>query len=130
MPRGSIALSEWGKADDVTSTKMGFQQGEILFGKLRPYFHKVGVAPVDGVASSDIIVITSEPDWLGFVLGYVSSTAFVEYTNGASTGTQMPRASWSDMSKYPIALPPQSVAKIYSQIINPMVQHIHANIIT
>jgi type I restriction enzyme S subunit len=129
MPRGSIALSEWGKADDVTSTKMGFQQGEILFGKLRPYFHKVGVAPVDGVASSDIIVITSEPDWLGFVLGYVSSTAFVEYTNGASTGTQMPRASWSDMSKYPIALPPQSVAKIYSQIINPMVQHIHANII-
>ncbi len=55
MPRTSIALSNWGSAADVTSNKCWFRRKHILFGKLRPYFKKVGVAPVDGVCSSDIM---------------------------------------------------------------------------
>ncbi len=60
LPRRSIALSEWGLVREVRSTKLRFTRGEILFGKIRPYFHKVGVAPVDGVCSSDAIVISSK----------------------------------------------------------------------
>jgi type I restriction enzyme S subunit len=44
MPRRCIALSEWGTSDALESNKFEFKRGEILFGKLRPYFHKVGVA--------------------------------------------------------------------------------------
>ena len=51
LPRKSIALADWGTASQVQSTKLAFKKGEILFGKIRPYFHKVGVAPVDGVCS-------------------------------------------------------------------------------
>src|SRR5204863_1738880 len=62
----------------------------MLFGKLRPYFHKVGVAPLDGVCSTDILVVTpKEPAWFGFVLGHVSSVELVNHTNAASTGTKM-----------------------------------------
>ena len=43
MPRQSIALTEWEGAGKVTSNKSVFKKGELLFGKLRPYFHKVGV---------------------------------------------------------------------------------------
>jgi type I restriction enzyme, S subunit len=42
IPRRSISLSEWGTAEQVTSSKHRFREGEILFGKIRPYFHKVG----------------------------------------------------------------------------------------
>ncbi len=56
LPRRSITLDQWGTAADVQSTKLAFKKGEILFSR-RPYFHKVGVAPVDGVASSDAIII-------------------------------------------------------------------------
>ena len=49
MPKRCIALSEWGRAEGLASNKFRFQQGDILFGKLRPYFHKVGVAPLAGV---------------------------------------------------------------------------------
>ena len=66
MPRKNIALSEWGFAKDVTSNKSVFKKGEILFGKLRPYFHKVGIAPTDGVCSTDILVITPKhAEWFG-----------------------------------------------------------------
>jgi len=42
LPRKSIALADWGTAKEVQSTKLAFKKGEILFGKIRPYFHKVG----------------------------------------------------------------------------------------
>jgi type I restriction enzyme S subunit len=56
IPRRSISLNDWGTVEEVTSSKCRFKTGEIIFGKIRPYFHKVGVAFVDGVTSSDAIV--------------------------------------------------------------------------
>ncbi|GAB6050616.1 hypothetical protein JCM16106_14640 [Hydrogenophilus islandicus] len=125
MPRRSIAISEWGTGDGLESNKFGFKKGEILFGKLRPYFHKVGVAPIDGVCSTDIVVITPHrPAWFGFVLGHVSSDEFVEYTNAGSTGTKMPRTSWSDMARYAVVLPPESIAGAFATIVQPFIERI------
>ncbi len=129
MPRQSIALSEWGEAGSVESNKSEFKQGEILFGKLRPYFHKVGVAPMDGVCSTDIVVARpKDVGWFGFVLGHMSSVGFVEYTNAGSTGTKMPRTNWDQMSRYPIVRPTDDVALALSQLIGPFVQRIVAGI--
>lgn len=129
MPRRCIALSQWGHADELESNKFEFERGEILFGKLRPYFHKVGVAPVDGVCSTDILVVRPKsPEWFGFVLGHVSSTELVNHTNAASTGTKMPRASWNDIARFEVALPPESVAAEFTGLIRPMIDRIIANI--
>ena len=122
MPRRCIALSEWGTADGLASAKFRFEQGDILFGKLRPYFHKVGIAPLDGVCSTDIVVISpASPDWFGFVFGHVSSAEFVNYTEAASTGTKMPRTKWADMIQYKIALPAAAVAAAFDAIIQPSI---------
>jgi type I restriction enzyme, S subunit len=129
MPRRSIALSEWGQAEELESNKFEFERGELLFGKLRPYFHKVGVAPLDGVCSTDILVITpKEPEWFGFVLGHVSSVDFVNYTDAHSTGTKMPRTNWQDIARYEVALPPQALAAKFTQAIRPLIERIMGNI--
>lgn len=115
MPRRSIALSDWGYGDGLESNKFEFQKGEILFGKLRPYFHKVGVAPLAGVCSTDILVVAPKSDvWFGVVLGHVSSNAFIEHTNAGSTGTKMPRTSWKEMSAYRIPLPTSAIAEQFN----------------
>jgi type I restriction enzyme S subunit len=36
----NIRIQHWGKADDVRSLKTAFQQGDVLYGKLRPYLDK------------------------------------------------------------------------------------------
>ena len=114
MPRRCIALDAWGRADEVGSGKSQFKEGEILFGKLRPYFHKVGIAPVDGVCSTDILVVVPKsPEWQSYVLSLVSSKAFVDYTDSHSAGTKMPRTNWKDMGRYPLALPPEPLAKAF-----------------
>jgi type I restriction enzyme S subunit len=129
MPRRSIALWEWDVADGLESNKFEFRKGEILFGKLRPYFHKVGVAPVDGVCSTDIVVVSPRtPQWFAFVLGILSSDEFVEHTNGSSTGTKMPRTSWTEMARYNIALAPDPVARAFTNLLQPVTDRINAGI--
>lgn len=129
MPQKSIALSEWGQVGSVSSNKHQFHRGELLFGKLRPYFHKVGIAPVDGVCSTDVVVIRPKRDgWFGYVLGHISSGNFVSYTTAASTGTKMPRTNWNDMRRYKVVLPNSGIAFSYSEFISPLMGSVAAGI--
>jgi len=129
MPRKSIALATWGRSDEVTSGKSAFLEGEILFGKLRPYFHKVGVAPLDGVCSTDIVVVKPKSaEWYGLVLGHLSSKEFVDYADAVSTGTKMPRTSWHDMARYEICVPDQRFAETFGSFVKTCVTKIRQNI--
>jgi type I restriction enzyme, S subunit len=129
MPRKSISLGEWGITGDVASNKFAFRTGDILFGKLRPYFHKVGVAAVNGVCSTDILVIRAkEPMWFSFVLGHASSAEMVDYADAGSTGTKMPRTSWDELSRFEIAIPSRQLAEKFNNTALPLVEKIRANI--
>jgi type I restriction enzyme S subunit len=129
MPRRCIALGGWEESADVASGKSAFKKGEILFGKLRPYFHKVGVAPLDGVCSTDILVLAPKlPEWFGFLLGHASSDELIQFTDLASTGTKMPRTNWGDISSFKVALPPKPIATAFTRNIQPMLDLIHANL--
>ena len=125
MPKNRIALSAWGNGNGLASNKFAFKQGEILFGKLRSYFHKVGVAPVNGVCSTDIVVVAPRsPQWFGLVVGHVSSADFIHYTDAGSTGTKMPRTSWTDMALYELVLPPEPVAAAFTEMVQPAIDRI------
>jgi type I restriction enzyme S subunit len=123
LPRRRTTLDQWGCASSVVSGKLRFLEGEILFGKLRPYFHKVGVAPLDGVCSTDILVLRSaSPEWFAFLLGHVSSVSLIEYVDAASSGTRMPRTDWRTIASYQIAIPDARVAEAFNQICAPLVK--------
>ena len=129
MPRGSIALTDWGEDGRVSSRKSAFEAGDILFGKLRPYFHKVGMAPVDGLCSTDIVVLGARKSkWSAFVLACVSSSAFVAHTSQMATGTKMPRTSWQAMSRYELCRPTDSIVCQFQRIVWPMLRRIVGNI--
>lgn len=129
MPRRSIALDTWEGAGKVTSGKLHFRNGEFLFGKLRPYFHKVGIAPVNGICSTDIIVCKAKRAIASaLVLNIISSDKFVAYTDRTSTGTKMPRTSWPLIANYEITLPPESVLEAFSKILAPSIELLIANI--
>lgn len=129
MPRRSISIYDWSTAEAVTSDKFLFEKGEILFGKLRPYFHKVVTAPIDGICSTDIVVVAPRlREWNAFVLACLSSKEFVDYTNQTSTGTKMPRTSWKTMSQYELVIPSSKCASAFQGIIQPLIDRIITNI--
>ena len=62
------------------------------------------------------------------VLGHVSSVELVNHTNAASTATKMPHASWNDIARFEVALPPDTLAAEFTDLIRPMIDRIIANI--
>lgn len=129
MPRRSLALDEWANGDGVESNKYWFEKYEMLFGKLRPYFHKVGIAPVNGVCSTDIVVLRpSEPKWWSFLALVVSSVEFVAFTDQGSTGTKMPRTNWPDMSRYLLVLAGQDVVTAFDGMVRQMLERIISSV--
>ena len=103
IEQGSLHLNGFGSANDVSSTKSKFSKGDILFGKLRPYFRKVVRAPFDGVCSTDIWVVRSTNGIdQGFLYYWMASQEFVDFSMQGSEGTKMPRAKWNHVSRHKV----------------------------
>jgi type I restriction enzyme S subunit len=129
IPRHSLNLTDWGTADGLESAKAAFSAGDILFGKLRPYFHKVVVAPFDGVCSTDILVCQGKlPCYYGFVAMQLFSVALIDYADRLSNGAKMPRVGWKDLAAYPVVVPTESVAMEYTQVVEPLLARMKANV--
>ncbi len=121
MPRRQMWLHEHGLATSVTSAKSRFAEGDVLFGKLRPYFHKVVSAPAPGICSTDVLVIRAKALALrGFVLAAASSDAVVASATASSEGTRMPRASWKDVAAVGVPWPGAAEAEQFSARIDTM----------
>ena len=127
MPRKDICLSEWGDSSEVNSNKFRYYEDDILFGKIRPYFHKVGFAINNGMASTDAIILKSENGLWALLLMTVSSIDFVNYTSQkCKEGAKMPRADWNQMKAYPILIAHVGVQKLFENQIYIITRNIKA----
>ena len=110
----------------MTSSKQRYCAGDILCGKIRPYFHKVGVAFTDGICSSDAIVIRAIAKELhSLVLMMLSSDEFVaEASQTVREGSKMPRADWKLMQQYARPLPPRGLLDSFNTVIGPIVEQL------
>ena len=121
LPRRSITLHEWENASDVGSRRKVFVEGDILFGKIRPYFHKVVDAPISGCSSTDAIVFRPKEHRLRCrALAVTSSDEFVGVATATSNGTKMPRANTEILMTYGVPHPTGDVERAFSQTVGPM----------
>lgn len=118
MPRKSICLSEWGTSSDVSSNKFRYSENDIIFGKIRPYFHKVGFSLNNGVASTDTIIMKANNEMWSLLLMTVSSVNFVDFTyKTCKEGSKMPRADWNEMKQYAVLIPNDHLLKVFNDYI-------------
>ena len=129
LPRKSLSLVNWGTADGLESSKAKFSEGEVLFGKLRPYFHKVVVAPFDGVCSTDILVCQSKQRaYYGFAAMQLFSDELIAYADRLSNGAKMPRIGWNDIAAYPLVVPSEPIASAYTEVVSPLLDRMKGNV--
>ena len=121
--RRCLTLWNGGSGDDATSNKNRFSKGDLLFGKLRPYFHKVAIAPVDGICSTDILVIRcADSVYREFMYFSLFQDEVIQFVSDASGGTRMPRTNWETLAGYNCVVPPQPVACAFGEIVAPMIE--------
>ena len=121
--RHCLTLWNGGSGDDATSNKSRFSKSDLLFGKLRPYFHKVAIAPTDGICSTDILVIRStDSAYREFMYLSLFQDAVIQYVSDASGGTRMPRTNWETLAGYACVIPSRPVALAFGEIVAPMIE--------
>ena len=75
----------------------------------------LGVAPLDGICSSDTIVIRPKGnECFAITLACVSSEHFIAYATTTAQGSKMPRAEWNVLAEYQIVIPPDQIIQRFS----------------
>ena len=122
IPRRSFTLADWESAEDLASSKTRFKEGDILFCKIRPYFHKVGFTLRSGLSSSDALVwrIKDTEDWPLVVCATSSDPFIAVASKTVREGSKMPRADWIVLQKYLIPKPALGLLGIFNDTVNPI----------
>ncbi len=104
---GESQLKRYGSASEVKSTKSRFYPDDILYGKLRAYLDKVVIAEMEGICSTDILVVTANSKTTPRYLVYLLHThSLIRHAMATSTGVNHPRTSWNSLGEFTFALPP------------------------
>lgn len=101
MPSDTIALSQLNSSENFNTNLFVMKQGDILFGSIRPYLHKAGFAPIDGVVAGTVRSYSvKNPTDYNFALFTLCRRAFFDYAVNVSSGTKMPVISSDSLLSY------------------------------
>ena len=119
LPRRSITLNRYKPYTEAKSSLIAFEKNDILFGAMRSYFHKIILAPFNGITRTTCFVLRSiNPNFYPFVLFTTFQDSTVEYSSNHSAGSTIPYATWDNgLSSMPIIIPPNSIINDFCDIV-------------
>ncbi|KPH50192.1 hypothetical protein HPU229336_04130 [Helicobacter pullorum] len=95
-----------------------FENGDILFGKLRPYLAKVFLADRGGICVSEFLVLRTKGANNHFLKFLMLSPLFIDIVDSSTYGTKMPRANWEFIGNLKIPLPPIEEQKQIAEFLD------------
>lgn len=92
---------------EIRSTKARFGKGDILYGKLRPYLAKAVLADLDGICSTELLVLEPDADMVrgDYLAEVLRSSRFTESAVALAVGANHPRVHPGDLIKIRIPVP-------------------------
>lgn len=110
LPSKSIAYLEYKSLNLAESSLIGFHKNDILFGALRPYFHKVVVARHSGITRSTCFVLNAkEFKYWAYLVMLLCSKRTIDYATQNATGTTMPYIRLRDFMQMKILIPDSEI---------------------
>lgn len=117
----SLTLRKYNSWTEAKSSLILFEKGDILFGAMRPYFHKVAIAPFSGVTRGTCLVLRPKYD-----LAYCALTMFqketIDFATANSQGATIPYINWNVLAKKKCLIPSSDVMSSYSKYIQPLLE--------
>lgn len=105
IPMHTLFLNEFRPTTDAKSSLIRFNKRDVLFGSMRAYFHRLSIAPFDGVTRTTTFVIRPKnPNMLPELSLALFEDSFINYASATSKGSTMPYASWEAVKNYEIPL--------------------------
>ena len=125
IPRKQMSLHETVALENAMSGICRYRRRNILLSNRRVYFHKVCIAPFDGLTRDTVMVLEPyEEDNLGYLYETVFNDKFILYATKHSYGSEQPVFSWTAAQKYIVLKPSSSIDKKYSKIIDSIIESV------
>jgi type I restriction enzyme, S subunit len=123
-------LQECKSGDEANSSLILFHKGDVLFGAMRPYFHKVCSAPFDGVTRTTVFTLVPKNTMAAaFSLFQAYQDAIIEYATQHSEGSTIPYAKWGNsLEKMPVLVPPNELQERFSEVVSSFIDSGNENI--
>ncbi len=117
----SVFLTEFFPGEQARSSLSLFRKGDVLFGAMRPYFHKVCLAPFDGVTRTTAFVLQPDARYRAFALFAAFHDSTIEYATTHSEGSTIPYAKWTgSLENKALVIPPAAIAAAFEAIVAPL----------
>ncbi len=129
IARRSLALDDLRPWEEAQSSLQLFSKGDVLFGAMRAYFHKVAPAPLDGVTRSTCFVLRPRsPSLKAYSLLALFRDETIAYASAHSKGSTIPYAQWGGaLERMPCVIPDERVLQHFQAVTQPMVDLIVSN---
>lgn len=115
MPSDSFALAMLNNSGKFNTNLYEMNEGDLLFGGIRPYLHKAGIAPCSGAVAGTVRSFhVKRPDDYNYALFTLCSKTMFNYAESVSTGTRMPTVSSNDLLARRVAYNPDISARFNS----------------
>ena len=122
LPKKSLSYQQMNDISLAESSLVAFKAKDILFGAMRPYFHKVVVARDTGLTRSTCFVINAKSkDMWEYLLMLLFDADTIDYATQISVGTTMPYVRWKDFVNMPVLIPSIEVCGKFGEIVNPII---------
>jgi type I restriction enzyme S subunit len=117
-------LESFKSGEEAQSSLIRFQEGDILFGAMRPYFHKVCLAPFSGTTRTTCFVLMPRAESDGaFALMLASEESTVQFATTHSVGSTIPYAKWQNsLREMPCILSPENFRAAFGALADKLLQ--------
>ena len=128
IPRNEMSFSETANIEKAASGLCSFDKRSILLSNRRVYFHKVCIAPFEGITRDTVIIINPKDlNNLGFIYQIVNSKHFIDYATLNSYGSEQPVLSTPTVQEYKFVNPNNDIDKIYSKRVDGIINKVLEN---
>lgn len=120
LPESSLPYTE------AKSSLVLFEERDILFGAMRPYQHKVCIAPFSGVTRSTCLVIRPlSASYFSYLYWTLFQPTSIEYATLICNGADRPYVVWrKGLERMPLFVPPENLASRFNEVCQPIFDEI------
>lgn len=116
---GRILEIEYFPIENIGSSTVNFDEGNVLYSKLRPYLNKVVIPYGRGYCTSELIPLRPNQDYVSreYIAYALRLPEFVKFISAKTGGAKMPRVKMQHFWNFQMPVPPLELQEKFAERI-------------
>ena len=122
----SLFLTRSKHGREAKSSLIKFYKGDLIFGAMRPYYHKVCIAPFEGTTRTTAFVLYPKQECnFAFATLLLHDKDTINFATQNSRGSTIPYAIWANsLETMPIIIPTENILEAFNNTVQLLLMRI------